>query len=139
MNIECIDWDVASHNDKLGSGHVSLADIDPMSPTELTVPLKDKDGLAAGEVYVRFVFRPKFVVLLRPETSTFSFEAGERVLEAGVGAGGKVIGAGVGAGGKVLGAGVGTGGKVLGAGFGTGSKVVGRGASLLKGLRGTDK
>ncbi|KAI0463797.1 hypothetical protein LJB42_002803 [Komagataella kurtzmanii] len=139
LNIDCIDWDVASHNDKLGSGHVSLADIDPMSPTELTVPLKDEDGLEAGEVYLRFVFRPKFVILLRPETTAFSFEAGERVLEAGVGAGGKVIGAGVGAGGKVLGAGVGAGGKVLGAGVGTGGKVVGRGASLLRGLRGSEK
>lgn len=147
LKIKVLDWDFgAGQDDTLCKLYFPLREIDPIKPSEFTVPLKDEKGSPAGEIVLRFQFKPDYVIDFTESSTRGVLDAGGKVIgvggkviEGGAGFAVKGVGAGVGLAGKGVGAGVGVAGKGLGAGVGAGGKVLGAGSSLVKGLTGRKK
>jgi Ca2+-dependent lipid-binding protein len=113
------DWDFADKPDPLGETMVRLDQLEPFKAQEMRLPLvgsKGKhEGKPAGQLRIRLLFRPDYIVRTRQGTSTFggTFSAPGRIITGVAGAPIKGVG--------VVGHGVGKGASFLKRGF-TGRK-----------------
>ncbi|KAF5100263.1 hypothetical protein D0Z03_000846 [Geotrichum reessii] len=58
LTLECYDWDMGpGSDDYLGEVDIDLAQLEPLTPTTLTLPLKGK----SGTITVNFLFKPSYV------------------------------------------------------------------------------
>ena len=98
--MEVYDWDFGGSDDFLGKARIDLAALEPFQSKDISVPLDGK----SGEVKLRLVFKPAYIMRLRRGTSsTFGGGAG-RVVTGIAGAPVKVVGTGVKGVGKGVGA-----------------------------------
>lgn len=58
MSIEVFDWDMGSDDDFLGKVKIDLAQLEPLKPIQLTLPLQGE----SGTITLRFMFRPSYVM-----------------------------------------------------------------------------
>lgn len=113
------DWDFADKPDPLGETMIRLDELEPFRAQEMRLPLvgsKGKhEGKPAGQLRIRLLFRPDYIVRTRQGTSTFggTFSAPTRIITGVAGAPIKGVGA--------VGHGVGKGASFLKRGF-TGRK-----------------
>lgn len=91
--LEVYDWDQIGKADILGSGKVDLADIEPFTSVERTIPLSSQKHGQKGSVRIRLLFQPEIIVKTRKNTSTFS-AAGRAMTQIGHMPTGVVLGAG---------------------------------------------
>lgn len=57
LSIEVFDWDMAGDDDFLGKVKIDLAQLEPLKPIQLTLPLQGE----SGTITLRFLFRPAYV------------------------------------------------------------------------------
>lgn len=70
--IEIYDWNQVEQAKLLGTGTVTLFDLEPFVGTERWIPLAtDKHG-SQGEIRVNLLFTPEIIAKTRKNTSTFS-------------------------------------------------------------------
>lgn len=72
FELEVYDWDQIGKADTLGSGKIDLADIEPFTSVERTIPLSSQKHGQKGSVRIRLLFQPEIIVKTRKNTSTFS-------------------------------------------------------------------
>ena len=72
FDLEVYDWDQIGKADLLGSGKIDLADIEPFTSVERTIPLSSQKHGQKGSVRIRLLFQPEIIVKTRKNTSTFS-------------------------------------------------------------------
>ena len=89
--IKLYDWDAVGTPDKLGQARINLASLEPIEATNIRVPLAIPGSPPKGEVMLRLLFRPQFIVKTRAATSTFS---GANRVATGVGSGVTQVGKG---------------------------------------------
>ncbi|CEP24390.1 Tricalbin-1 [Cyberlindnera jadinii] len=99
------DWDFgAGQDDVLGDGVLDLAEIDPINPTKITIPLVGEKGEKAGTLIVKASFRPGYVIRVNASQTNVA-DVGLKSIGTGIGAGLKggkaIVGGGVGIVGKV--------------------------------------
>ena len=107
FTVDVFDWDFADSADHLGASSIPLANIEPFTAQEVTLPLDGK----SGAVRLKMVFKPDYVTRSRQGSSTFSgtFNAPGKIVGAPV----KTVGKGVG----LVGGGVSKGAGFLSRGF----------------------
>lgn len=122
--LQVFDWDMGpADDDFLGDVPVDLAQLEPLTPITLTLPLRGE----SGTITVRFLFKPSYV------TRRVDSSGAGATFASGAALPGKAVGTAVGGAGAVIGgAGAVIGGAASGVGnLGSGLK---SGASRLKGL-----
>jgi len=72
FTLEVLDWNQIEQAKSLGSGVIELADIEPFSATERTIPISSEKFGQKGEVRLRLLFQPEIIAKTRKNTSTFS-------------------------------------------------------------------
>ncbi|KAF5096869.1 hypothetical protein D0Z00_002606 [Geotrichum galactomycetum] len=108
------DWDLGpTDDDFLGDVHVDLTQLEPLTPTTLTLPLRGE----SGTITVRFLFRPSYV--------------SRRVDSSGMGA---TFANGAAIPGKLLGSAIGGAGDVAGGALGLAGNVASNGVGAIAGV-----
>ncbi|KAF5109968.1 hypothetical protein DV453_001259 [Geotrichum candidum] len=118
------DWDLGpTDDDFLGDVHVDLAQLEPLTPTTLTLPLRGE----SGTITVRFLFRPSYVSR-RVDSSGMG-----ATLANGAAVPGKLLGSAIGGAGDVAGGALGFAGNFASTGVGA---MAGVGGGAISGVSG---
>ncbi|KAG8962436.1 hypothetical protein FRC03_004243 [Tulasnella sp. 419] len=72
FELEVFDWNQIEQAKSLGTGKIDLAELEPFQATEKSIPLISNKHGEKGEIRVRMVFQPEFIMKTRKNTSTFS-------------------------------------------------------------------
>ena len=82
FSVEVFDWNQVEQSKSLGTGKITLDDLEPFESAERVVNLSTEKHGAKGQVYIRLTFVPEIIAKSRKTTSTFSV-AGRAVTQLG--------------------------------------------------------
>ncbi|KAG9314629.1 C2 domain-containing protein [Chiua virens] len=93
FSVEVFDWNQVEQSKSLGTGKITLHDLEPFEPADRLINLSTEKHGEKGQVRVRLTFAPEIIAKARKTTSTFS-AAGRAMTQLGalpMGAGKGVI------------------------------------------------
>ncbi|KAF5115792.1 hypothetical protein DV113_001019 [Geotrichum candidum] len=123
LTLECYDWDMGpGSDDYLGEVDIDLANLEPLTPTTLTLPLKGK----SGTITVNLLFKPSYVAR-KVDTAGIgaTFSSGAAIPGKIIGSAGQMVGGVAGGAGRAVGGVADGAGKVVGGVSGGAGKIVG--------------